>query len=124
MTLRCKMLGHKWGKYTPCHCQRCKETRHEFVGCKCTRCGGVQHEWEVIEDNVEFITKRCKACGETEKTKKPCEHDWVLVESGEVEAEYSYESGNQFLISEGGRFRKYECSKCGASDLIWDEKWY
>lgn len=51
-------------------------------------------------------------CGED----KQCYHDWQLIESCDNDTEYGFESGNQYVISEGQHYQIYQCNKCGEKD--------
>ena len=114
MRLSCLIGRHKWSTYSPCRCRNCSAARHIISGCRCERCGIYFHDWELTDSTDEFEDWRCRLCGETKRTSKPCEHEWELISTETTEDEFSYESGNQYLISEGGVYYSYRCRKCGA----------
>ena len=112
----CTVCGETVHDYDGCICRRCGETRHEFVGCKCTRCGLTRHDWEELEDDGSFITKRCKLCGETVKEEKVCDHDWELIDSYEDPFAISYCSGHEYVVGDPGPINIYRCKKCGKEE--------
>lgn len=112
---QCQKGNHTWNG---CICTTCGATNHTWDGCKCTKCGETRdegHSWDVCYCTRCGKTRNeghswdgcvCTRCGETN-------HTWELVESEIADDEYSYESGNQFLISYGYTKHTYRCNKCG-----------
>ncbi|MBP5489547.1 MAG: hypothetical protein J6Y10_02985 [Lachnospiraceae bacterium] len=82
--IACLFGKHTWITDRQCTCRYCNVTNH------------------VLDKDC-----RCAYCGQTF-------HEWAYKSSYRTEPEYSYESGNQFLLGGGEEIVTYQCKKCGA----------